>query len=334
MLDDRKSAILGAIVRLYVETGQPVGSTGVAADLAVKVSPATVRNEMTTLEREGYLVQPHTSAGRIPTEKGYRHFVDTLGSLEQPDPDQARTVKAFFTEIHGELEDRLRAASQLLSRLTATAAVVVGDSDDSAQVRSVQLVPLSAATVLAVAVLSNGDVVKRSVEFHGDLDSGDDVVGAAQQALNRSLDAKALDEVTALAPTGRAEVDLLGASALAGLRAAQSVDQRVFVEGASRIASAFDAADTVREVLTILEQQVLVVRLMHDVLDRGLQVAIGSETGLEPLAECSVVVAPLVVDGTTAGTIGVLGPTRMDYRETIAAVGAVGQRLSRLLTEG
>jgi len=339
MLDDRKSAILRAVVQTYIETAQPVGSTHVVDATAIGVSPATVRSEMTLLEREGYLAQPHTSAGRIPTEKGYRFFVDELGPGELG-PAQTRQVRGFFAHAHGELEEMLRNTSRLLSRLTSTAAVVVGEAADPASVRSVQLVGLGPTTYLIVVVLSSGSVVKRTVERTSDVD--DATLHTVGAHLTSRLFGQSLTRLDRLVPTvspggrvlGEVEDPVL-VEAVDALRAAAVESGRsVHIDGASHIAGAFDASDTLREVLGLLEQQVSVVTLLRDVLDRGLTVAIGSETGVAPLAECSLVVAPYLVGGEPAGTIGVLGPTRMNYQETLAAVAVVSSRLSRLLSEG
>lgn len=332
MLDERKAAILRAVVTRYIETAQPVGSTQVVDAAAVAVSSATVRNEMTTLEREGYLAQPHTSAGRIPTEKGYRYFVDSLPGPGDLGPAQAREVRAFFSHAHGELEQMLKSTSRLLSKLTATTALVVGDAAESATVRSVQLVALSSRSILVVVVLSNGTVLKRTVESP---EVTEDQVAAAARCVAVALDAHQPHDVVSAATTGDPLVDELADRALLATRSAAEEERRhVFVEGSAHIAGAFETVSTLREVLGILEQQLTVVTLLEDVLGRGLTVAIGSETGVAPLAECSVVVAPFMVGGEQAGTIGVLGPTRMNYAATLAAVAMVSQRLSHTLTEG
>jgi heat-inducible transcriptional repressor len=151
MLDDRKAAILRLVVEEYIETAQPVGSATVARQRDLGVSPATVRNEMGTLEREGYLVQPHTSAGRIPTDKGYRFFVDTLARPGPLDAAQTQQVRDFFARAHGELEEMLHDTSRLLSSLTDYAAVVIAPSHEAATLRSIQLVGLSARVALLVA---------------------------------------------------------------------------------------------------------------------------------------------------------------------------------------
>ena len=333
MLDDRKAAILRAVVQEYIETAQPVGSSHVTRAAAVKVSPATVRNEMAVLEREGYLVQPHTSAGRIPTDKGYRFFVDQLTGPGPLDAGQRTRVREFFARAHGELEQMLHDTSQLLSGLTDYAAVVVGPPHEAATIRSVQLVGLAPRVALLVAVLSNGVVEKRTVELKAD--TGDDRINAAGAHLAAHLLGRSLADPGKLPATGDAAVDATVKAAMASMTSSHDDEpDHVFVGGASRMASAFDAVDTVREVLGILEQQYVVVGLLRDVLDRGLSVAIGAEHGIESLAECSIVVSPYVVDGEQSGTIGVLGPTRMNYPQALAAVAVVGQRLSRHLSEG
>jgi heat-inducible transcriptional repressor len=332
-LDDRKAAILKAVVEEYVETAQPVGSQAIALASGLGVSSATVRNEMTVLEREGYLMQPHTSAGRIPTEKGYRYFVDAMGDPGELDVGRMSQVSQYFDHAHGELEEMLKSASRLLSRMTATTAVVVGEPDDASEVRSIQMVELSTTTLLVVAVLSSGTVLKRTIERPGGVDP--DVLAragaaAAQHAVNRVV-----TDLGTAPTTGDPAVDLLVADAFGAVTAASGDDgHQYFLDGASNIADAFAASETLREVLVILEQQLVVVSLLRDVLERGLTVAIGSETGVAPLAECSLVVAPFTVAGQRAGTIGVLGPTRMNYRDTLAAVSAVSNRLSSMLTDG
>jgi heat-inducible transcriptional repressor len=331
MLDDRKAAILRAIVAEYIETAQPVGSGHVARQAGLAVSPATVRNEMAVLEREGYLAQPHTSAGRIPTDKGYRFFVDQLTEPGPLDPAKRQQVRDFFRAAHGELERMLADTSRLLANLTDYAAVVVGPPHEAATIRSVQVVGLAPRVVLVVAVLSNGVVEKRMLELDDEV--GEERVGAAGAHLAASVVGRTLSSTGRPSSTGDEATDRLVSLAVSSLGEHED-DSDVFVGGASRMARAFDAVDTVRGVLGILEEHFVVVGLLQDVLDRGLSVAIGTEHGLESLAECAVVVAPYEVEGERAGTIGVLGPTRMNYPQAMAAVAVVSQRLGRRLSEG
>jgi heat-inducible transcriptional repressor len=340
MLDDRKAAILRAVVEEYIDTAQPVGSSHVMQAPGVHVSSATVRNDMAALEQEGYLSQPHTSAGRIPTEKGYRFFVDTLPAPAPLRGPGAQQVRSFFEHAHGELEQMLHDTSRLLGDLTSYAGVVVGPAPAEATVRSVQVVNLGATSALVVVVLSNGAVEKHTIDLvdgGADLAAGvgEERAGAATAHLTRHLAGATRRDLPAPAPSGDAATDALCALAVASLRAdrGDGPDQ-VFVGGTAQIARAFDAIETVREVLGILEQQYVVVTLLRDVLDRGLQVAIGTETGMATLADCALIVAPYEAEGEPAGTIGVLGPARMDYPQAMAAVAVVSRRLSQRLTEG
>lgn len=329
MLDDRKAAILSAVVQEYIQTAQPVGSGRIAGAPGVAVSSATVRNEMAALEEQGFLAQPHTSAGRIPTDKGYRFFVDRLWAVEPAlVPADRSRVREFFDAVGGGLESTLARTSDLLTSLTDCAAVVVGPSTTAATIRSTQLVDLSSHIAMVVAVMSNGVIEKRTVEVATELTP--DIVHDAGRRLAAAVDGKTLGD---LRDDAVGADDPLLAAALAALSAAGRKAE-VYVGGASRVASAFEAVEQVRDILTILEQQIVVVTLISDVLDRGMRVAIGEETGVEPLAECSLVVAPYEVEGEPAGTIGVLGPTRMDYTQALAAVAVVSRRLGNVLSEG
>jgi heat-inducible transcriptional repressor len=185
-----------------------------------------------------------------------------------------------------------------------------------------------------VVVSSAGAVEKRTLEFGED--TADDVLAAATAHLATHLVGSPASAVRRPPPIGKAAVDRVVQAAVGalGVPGDEPGADHVFVDGASRMLAGFDAVETVRSVLSILEQQYVVVTLLRDVLDRGLSVAIGTETGIEPLNECAVVVSPYEVDGESAGSIAVLGPTRMDYPQALAAVAVVSERLSRRLTEG
>jgi len=333
MLDERRAAILRAVVEGYIETAQPVGSSHVARHGAIGVSPATIRNEMVALEQEGYLSQPHTSAGRIPTDKGYRFFVDSLVGPGQLDPSRRHQVKSFFDSAHGAIEDMLLSTSKLLAGLTDYAAVVVGPAHEQATIRSVQLVGIGARTGLLVAVLSNGVIEKATVDLAEEVDESRMAAVTAQ--LSKCMVGSTLADLPPVPPSGDALLDDICGAAQRALESGHDKDaDQVYVGGVARMAQAFDAVETVRRVLTTLEQQYVVVGLLRDVLDRGLSVAIGAEHGLLPLAECSVVVAPYDVDGEPAGSIGILGPTRMHYPEALAAVAVRLLRAARRLPDG
>jgi len=330
-LDARKAAILNAVVSEYVETAQPVGSAHVTGTPGVEVSSATVRSEMAALESEGYLVQPHTSAGRIPTDKGYRFFVDHIARPGVLDSGRRQEVRRFFAHVHGEVEDLLSRTSGLLAHLTDYAAVVVGPGHSTATIRAVQIVGLGSGVALLVVVLSDGAVEKTTLEVPGDI--ADSVLASAAGHLTAQMRGRTLSRHGVAASTGDSSLDAVTAIAEEGLsRLAASIEpEQVFVGGSSSMASAFDAVETVRSVLSILEQQLVVVELVEDILDRGLSVAIGAEHGFEPLASCALVVAPVSIEGEIAGTIGVLGPKRMRYPRALAAVQMVGIQLGEHL---
>ncbi|MHB8220521.1 MAG: heat-inducible transcriptional repressor HrcA [Acidimicrobiales bacterium] len=328
ILDPRKAAILQAVVSRYIGTAQPVGSQQVAGAAGIGVSSATVRAEMAALEGEGYLTQPHTSAGRIPTDKGYRFFVDHLAAPGVLGQAQRQQVSQFFDQVHGEMEEMLERASGLLANLTSYAAVVVGPGHESAVVRSIQLVGLEPSVALLVAVLADGAVEKRSVDLGAD--TSPDVLALAAAALQSQVNGRTLSGLDPIAPTGDPECDRV-LSRVGGALSRGSGDElhdHVFVGGPSHLALAFDAVETVRGVLGILEQEMVVVTLLREVLGRGLSVAIGAEHGYEPLASCAVVVAPVSVEGYEGGAVGLLGPTRMNYPEALAAANLVSEGIS------
>lgn len=331
MLDERKSAILSAIVEEYIQTAQPVGSAHVAAAAQVQVSSATIRNDMAYLEREGYLAQPHTSAGRIPTEKGYRFFVDHLAAPGLS-PTEAQTVGSFFDRAHTQLEHMLGETSRLLSKLTSYAGVVIGPPRESASVRNIQVVGLGGRQALVVVVLSNGTVDQHALDV--DATTSEVELGAATARLNRILVGTQLNQVVVPPPSGDAALDAIVERVIGLLSRAEDDAQRVYVGGAANVAGAFAATETVRNVLSLLEEQYVVVSLIRELLGRGVHVAIGTETGMAPLAECSLVIAPYAVEGEPAGSIGVLGPTRMNYPQALAAVAVVSKSLGQRLSEG
>jgi heat-inducible transcriptional repressor len=228
------------------------------------------------------------------------------------------------------MEELLARTSHLVAGLTNYASVVLGPKVERAEIRSVQIVGLSARQAMVVAVMSNGSVESEHLEF--DAEVSETRLGAATVHMQRHLIGHVLAGAREIPLSGDAGVDAICQKANAALRH-DGEDDSVFVGGASSMASAFDAVDVVRQVLQTLEQQYLVVTLVRDILDRGLSVSIGAEHGIEPLASCSVVIAPVVVDGEQLGTIGVLGPTRMDYPQALATVEVVSDRLGRRLGE-
>ena len=332
-LDHRKSAILRAVVQQYIETAQPVGSTTIAEHPEVGVSSATVRNELHNLEADGFVAQPHTSAGRIPTQKGYRFFVDAMTGQESLSPSNVAKVSEFFAAAHGELEVMLQETSSFLSGLTGTAAVVTGEPGEAVTIRSIQLIDLHPDVLMVVLVTSSGSVLKKTFEMADHTDER--LLSEAQTLVNEELLGKPLTELSAWnTPNKRRGASVAAAAVQAACVAAEDAGARMYLDGASSIAESFDATETIQSVLAVLEKQFVVVSLLKELVDGGLTVAIGSETGVATLSECSLVVAPYRTDSGPMGAIAVLGPTRMNYAKTVSAVDEVSRQLSGLLTEG
>jgi len=336
-LDERKSAILRAIVERYVESAQPVGSQTVAAAAALQVSAATVRNEMGALERDGYIAQPHTSAGRVPTDRGYRYYVDNYAGTATLPAEARKQVAEFFTAATRAIDELLHETSHLLSRLTHHAALIVGPQSEVVEIRSAHLAQLQPNVLLAVVVLSNGAVEKEVVLI--DDDARDDDVAVASARLARLLDGATLADppLPELEPRTADAADHLVRAACEALRRHVTAHQGepLYVGGASLLAAeqeAFRSTENAARLLQLLEQHTVVTALLRELLGPGLTIRIGSENEQADLQECSLVLAPFLVEGEVAGTIGVLGPTRMDYGKARAAVATVSQQLGRRLT--
>ncbi|MGI9623267.1 MAG: heat-inducible transcriptional repressor HrcA [Acidimicrobiales bacterium] len=324
MLSERKAAILQAVVEGYISTSEPVGSSQIVTSTGLDVSSATVRSEMASLEDEGYLQQPHTSAGRVPSDKGYRYFVDTLMEPYTLGRSQQHKVASFFEAAQGELEVMLKQTSGFLSRLTDYAAVVVGPGAEASPIRGVQVVRLSTDQALLVVVRANAVISKRMAPIDPDV-TDTDLESCAKRLVAVYVDGHD-DPVSGVGEDGLFQQ----LSAVV----AEPEERPVFVGGTASVAGIFDAVEQVQDVLEVLEKQYLVVTLVKDVLDRGLEVAIGSETGVAPLNECSLVVSPVDIDGVSSASVALLGPTRMQYPQAMATVALVSQQLSDHLRDG
>jgi heat-inducible transcriptional repressor len=335
-LDERKAAILRAIVEHYVDSAQPVGSQTVTQSAGLGVSAATVRNEMSVLERDGFIVQPHTSAGRVPTDHGYRYYVDHLAGAGALAPVERRRIVEFFTSATMAMDDLLHETSQLLARVTAHAAVVIGPQPESVTVRSAHLVLLQPRVMLAVVIMSNGAVEKETVVLDADAAPGD--VSDAGNRLAAHLAGHRLVEVPGLvftaAPGDRADALAEASRDAFASRVELHHGEPLYVGGASHLAAEQEsfASTSASGLLDLLEQHVVLATLLRELLGPGLTVRIGSENERADLRECSIVLAPYLVEGEPLGTIGVLGPTRMDYRKAQAAVSTVSRRLGQQLS--
>jgi heat-inducible transcriptional repressor len=339
VLDERKTSILRAIVSHYVRFGEPVGSKTLVAGYGLGISPATVRNEMMALEEAGYIYQPHTSAGRIPTDAGYRHFVDTSGIDPRLPAPEARKIRHFFGEPRWELEDALRQTASFLSDLTDHAAVVFAPALDRSVVRHVELVPLSSSRAMLVLVTDTGRVENHVVSVPEAVD-GVQLDQTAEMLRKLLMDipleqaAGTITENMDRLPLEYRDVAGIVAGVLAeGLTQRES--NRFFLEGTSNIVDEQKFADleTVRQVIGALEHRRLLLEVVADGLSVGsVSVRIGAENHIEGMQFCSVITASYGAGETAIGSLGVVGPTRMDYQRTIAAVHEVSSNLGHMLS--
>ena len=340
MQEDRRLAVLRAIVEDYVATEEPVGSKALVERHHLNVSPATIRNDMAALEDEGYLTQPHTSAGRVPTDKGYRLFVDRLSTVKPMTQAERRAIASFLDGAI-DLDDVVHRSVRLLAQLTRQVAVVQYPTLSRSTVRHIEIVALTPTRLLLVLILSSGRVEQRLVELDAELPEDElatlrsrvnlaatgEVIANAAAALDELVQ-QAEGEAEASAPT-RAVVESL-VEAMSDHRS----DERVAVGGTANLARFGDSFDTsVKPLLEALEEQVVLLKLLGDATSSGaVTVRIGTEGPYQELASTSVVATGYGPDDALA-SLGIVGPTRMDYPGTMAAVRAVARYVSRILDE-
>jgi heat-inducible transcriptional repressor len=330
----RRLAVLRAIVEDYVSTEEPVGSKALVERHGLGVSPATVRNDMAALEEEGFIAQPHTSAGRVPTDKGYRLFVDKLTTVKPMSVAERRAI-ASILDGAVDLDDVVNRSVRLLAQLTRQVAVVQYPTLSRSTVRHVELVALAPSRVLAVLILSTGRVEQRVVELAEELD--DDALADLRSRVNRA----ATGEVIAEAVTGlrqlTTEVPAAApvADVLAEAMSDHRSDQRVAVGGAANLARFGTSFDLdVRPLLEALEEHVILLKLLGEATTGDtLTVRIGHEGPYQELSSTSVVATGYGPANEALATLGVVGPTRMDYPGSMAAVRAVARYVSRILDE-
>ena len=337
MQDERRLAVLRAIVEDYVSTEEPVGSKALVERHGLGVSPATVRNDMAALEAEGFITQPHTSAGRVPTDKGYRLFVDRLSTVKPMSPAERKAI-ATFLDGAVDLDDVVQRSVRMLSQLTRQVAVVQYPTLSRSTVRHVELVALAPTRLLVVVILSTGRVEQRLVELPEPLadDTLSDLRSLVNQAATGEVIALAVAALRAAVPpfdgaTTEAVVDAL-VEAMSDHRS----DERVAVGGTANLARYGDSFDSaVRPLLEALEEHVVLLKLLGEASTGGtVTVRIGHEGPYQELSSTSVVATGYGPRDEALATLGIVGPTRMDYPGTMAAVRAVARYVSRILDEG
>jgi heat-inducible transcriptional repressor len=321
MLTDRRSALLNLIVEEYVDTALPVGSKYIVGKHQMGVSPATVRLEMARLEDEGFITQPHTSAGRVPSDKGYRYYVESLMSEESIPLEERETIRHQFHQAERAMEQWFQLAAAVLAHSVSNFAVVTSPRSNETRLRHVQLVPLQEMTALLVVVLNEARIRQQVIALREPHDESDLLVATGR--INERFAGLSLTELSGL-PEPAGELDAMIVRAVAELMDQESVALGdVFRDGVREVLSQpeFARSDRMLDIIDILEQRTLSAAIpIRQLGDGAISVVIGNENSNESLRECSVVVARYGRDGGPSGVVAVLGPTRMRYSRTIPTV--------------
>ena len=337
-LDDRKLRILLAVIDDYVHTAVPVGSRTVSRKYETSLSSATIRNEMSDLEELGYLEQPHVSAGRIPTMKAYRLYVDTLlRGNTRPSEADAQAVREFFYSRIRQVQDVVESTAGMLSELTHYAAVALMPRQLDLKMNSLQLIPMRSGTALLV-IITDGGVIRNSV-VHVSSAMDADSLYAISKILTGRLVGHTLQEVTEMLATysrySGADTEVCMAIAeMASQMAIQTGTDTLSVSGSHNILYYPEYADVdkARAFLSVLETKDRLLDLLPMVRD-GISVRIGQEMGVSEMRDCAVVCAPYRIGGGHYGTIGVIGPARMPYSRVLGILDTVGGALTALMGE-
>jgi heat-inducible transcriptional repressor len=339
-LDARSKILLKTLIERYIAEGQPVGSRALSRYSGLELSPATVRNVMSDLEEMGFIASPHTSAGRIPTSRGYRLFVDSLLTMQ---PLESIQMQALSGQVRGQLQPDqpqrlISSASHLLSELTHFAGVVVAPRKEAVRIRQIEFISLSETRILLIIVTTAGDVQNRILITRRAY-SPSELVAAANY-LNHNFGGLDFAEIRSRVQAELAQLrsdmtELMTAAVEAGSEAVDETAAYV-VSGETNLLDVEDLASNMarlRELFKLFEQKTGLIQLL-DVSNRadGVQLFIGGESGLEPLDTCSVVAAPYEVNGVVVGSVGVIGPTRMAYERVIPIVDITARLLSSALS--
>jgi heat-inducible transcriptional repressor len=323
MLEERRSDVLRALVEAHIQTGEPVSSRSILEHTGITFSAATIRNDLAALERDGFVMQPHTSAGRVPTARAYRYYVDHLGKGRLHSSHQAQ-IAGFFSSVQLELSNLLRATSQLLADVTHYPAVVIGPRTAGEIVRAMHLVSVGPQATMLVAVTDRGRVIQQQIRVEHPVEVSD--LAEAERLLMPIVvghePGKA--DVPADLFQGRPDaVRLMGETVLGVLDNAASVGGEVYV-GGPRLAEVWTSLGSVHRVLEVLEREAEVLNLLAHA--SGVSIRIGAELPMSEDVDLAVVSATFEAGGSE-GSIGVIGPMRMDYKTAISAVERVGREL-------
>ncbi len=337
MLTNRQLLILHAIVDDYIRSAEPVGSRSISKREDITFSPATIRNDMSDLEELGFLEKPHSSAGRIPSQRGYRYYVDNLLMPHHLTVDEKLDIRSIFSERIREVEEVIQHSARVLSNMTSYISLVLGPEMFEATLRSIQIIPLSKGSAILILVTDTGHVENQTIAVPDKIEAADlertvnilneRLMGVPLFKLREKLQTEVKDVLRSHVENYDHVLSMLGSSL------EREKAEKVFYSGKTNILAQpeFRDVDKVRMLLNMLDED----ETMHQILrvpTTGIQVKIGQENNLEAFDNCSLITASYSIAGKHMGTIGILGPTRMEYRRVIGVVDTISKDLTKLLT--
>ncbi len=337
-IDDRKQRVLLAIIRDYITTAEPVGSRTIAKRYKLGVSPATIRNEMADLEEMGYIEQPHTSSGRIPSERGYRYYVDYLMKRKKLTKEEENIIRREFAARVRDVGQVIQKAGVLLSQLTQYTAMVLSPRIEASSFKHIQIISMQPAQAMIIVVMDNGIVHHRMLEVPESLNAGDmntitcvlnaKLQGLTMEKIKLTLMKEIYYELAKHKQILDLAMDLIHESLVI------KPEDKIYLGGVFNMLNQpeFHNVEKVKTLLSILEQE----EMLHRLLKGGnagdvITVRIGGEIDNEGIRECSMITAPYSVSGRRIGSLGVIGPTRMEYARVISVVDFTTKNLSRVL---
>jgi heat-inducible transcriptional repressor len=337
MLTERQQLILHALIDNYIRSAEPVGSRTISKREEIGYSSATIRNEMADLEEHGYIEQPHTSAGRVPSNKGYRFYVDQLVKAPFTQPSDINQMRKLFAERFYELEQVMNQAAGILSSLTNYTSIILGHEINHTKLKHMQLLPISEDEAVVILVTDTGKVESKKITIPEEISRGE--LERVVNLLNEKLIGVPMNELRdrltneVSRELGRFLKQYQQMIAVLEETLTQPHDERIVMKGASKIMMQpeFRDVDKARDILTLFEQNDMVVRLF-DSHHSGVQVRIGTENNEEAVNNCSIITATYHLNGLPVGTLGILGPTRMEYGRVIGILDGLATNLSELLS--
>lgn len=338
-LDARKQDVLKAVINAYVRTAAPVGSELLAHRTPIAVSAATIRNEMAALEELGYLSQPHTSAGRVPTDRGYRVYVDSMLEEEQLAPGERNRIRWRILSLLEERERVPEEAARTLASATNYASVVAQPRADRLVFKHLHLIPLTSTQVMAVIATNAGVFREKMIDLHGPMEPEE--LDRLSRLVSHRLEGYPLGEITddlltkVMDEAARHQRILHQLTLWLRRNAPVGADRRIYIEGTANILKQpeFQDARAAQPVLSALEREEVIAALLQGAPDRQVWITIGSENQFEDLRGCSVVAAAYRAGGQAMGSLGIVGPTRMPYAKVISLVRCLAESLSETYSQ-